>query len=1270
MQVRKTAGAPSDFDIKNAFFDWPHARRMFDTQRMRPQNLVFSPVGAQFSLQNRAKIDTILFIRKQNRTRWVRDQVGVVGLHLKSLELQGFKSFPDKTVLTFGDGITAIVGPNGSGKSNISDAVRWVLGEQSTRTLRGNKMEDVIFGGTQKRGPVGYAEVSLTIDNSDGVLPTEYNEVTITRRYYRSGDSEFYINRSAVRLRDIHELLMDTGLGRDGYSIIGQGRIDEILSLKSEDRREIFEEASGISKFRHRKEEAERKLNATEENLVRIRDIISELESQVGPLAKQAEQAKRYLKIHEELKSLEINVWMYTLDKIRENAVKYQNDFQVAVSQFERSQALVDELYAQAEAISTQMREKDVEVEKVRESLRQEEDELRAAESEISLLGGSIENNRHNIERVEAELSDEENRAGGIRSQIEERSDRIKTLKEQERGLEGKIEDLASRIETAAKSTDDVSAQLDSLRARKQELETQAGERRIELSAAATAYENHRSRQQELEEELSQREVARDETKEKADGVRRAFREAEEECESINNVLSGFALKGKAREERLQELRESHQKLAIQVESMSQKLHMLQEMERDFQGYSHAVKAIMRAGERGELGGVHGAVSKLMRVPDEYTVAVETTLGAALQHIVVEDEKSAKSAISFLKSCNGGRATLLPLTTIRANELREQKLNEQEGFVGIACDLVQFEERYRGIFKNLLGRIVVADNLHNASNIARAYQYRFRIVTLDGQLINAGGSYTGGSVSKSAGILSRANEISRLTESIGKKQARLRELTEEKDEAEREHKALAYEIEVYQNDKRRAEDTLLKARTEIEHYKLLMDNLNAAIDGLQDELINIRAKQTEASKERERLGGELAALTEEADGRQKEIDELLQGHAELIERKDALSDQLGELRLRCAAVKSEYVESEKALEELNALRHAMEGDRQAKEQLIGEYRAKIRELEEQIQERQGRLAERTGAIAAIHGHIAQLNQEKLDLEALRNKKDKESKDKNDEILRLERERSRLESKKDAVELEEKQITDKLWETYELTVMGAQEIREPLESVTEAKARVSELKSERKKLGNVNVGAIEEYDRVSERFSFLSEQRDDLEKSKNELTRMIDDLTGEMKEIFAEQFAVINQNFSETFTEIFGGGKAELRLEDPSDILNCGIEIKVQPPGKTLRTITLLSGGERAFVAIALYFAIMKVRPTPFCVLDEIEAALDDVNVARYAAYLRKLTATTQFIVITHRRGTMEEADVLYGVTMQEQGISKMLTISIAEVERELHIKLK
>lgn len=1191
-------------------------------------------------------------------------------MRLKSLEMQGFKSFPEKTVLNFDDGITAIVGPNGSGKSNISDAVRWVLGEQSTRTLRGSKMEDVIFGGTQKRGPVGFAEVSITIDNSDGVLPTEYSEVTITRRLYRSGESEYYINRNAVRLRDIHELFMDTGLGRDGYSIIGQGRIDEILALKSEDRREIFEEASGISKFRHRKEEAERKLNATEENLVRIRDIISELELQLQPLATQAEEAKQYLKIYDELRGLETSLWLHNIEKIKANAEKIVNDFEVANSQFERGQSSLDELYSEIERISEAMREKDSELERVREDLHGAEGAKHDIESEISYLKATIENNTANIERIKAEIAEGADRAGGIGAQIEERRAQIEDLNTNEREISLKVESISQSILSADKSRDGLSARLETLRGKEQLCELNISELRIKLSSADTHIENLNARKSRISGELSDKKGELESAVARFSEIKSANAEAQETLSGIENSLKGYELKAASREKRAAAAREELRKAELQMDSLKSKHKILTDMERDYEGYFGSVKSVMRAHERGALRGIYGTVSQLMRVEDEYTVAIETILGGALQNIVVDDDKSAREAIAFLKNTNAGRATFLPLSSVRGDEIEIRDLSGKPGFISIASRLVSYDNKYAGIFKNLLGRIAVVDNLNNASAIAKSFGYRFRIVTLDGQIINAGGSYTGGSIGKNVGILSRLNEIKKLEAKLSDLSGGLEKLVHEKNEAEREFNALSYEIEVYKAERRKAEDILLKTKTEMEHHESLLSGIRQSIALLESEDSEITDKLNEWNNARgEALSG-ISGIEADMSGLKAEIEALLSEHSEIAEKKSSLSERLSEIRLKLAEIRTERAESEKALSQLVALQSDMEGDRLQKQRLIDEYTENNNKVNGQIAEKQSKIEELINKMSEIKQNEERVLSERLALEAKRNKKDKESKDLNDDILKLERERSRLESRKDSILTEEKQIIDKLWETYELTPITAKEHVIQLESVTGAEKRISRLKAERKKLGAVNVGAIDEYDRVSKRYSFLSEQKNDLEKAKNELTSLIERITGEMEEIFAKQFKVINESFGETFVEIFGGGRAELTLADPDDILNCGIEIRVQPPGKTLKTITLLSGGERAFVAIALYFAIIKVRPTPFCVLDEIEAALDDVNVSRFAGYLRRLSDRTQFIIITHRRGTMEEADILYGVTMQEQGISKMLTISIADVEKQLNIKLK
>lgn len=1190
-------------------------------------------------------------------------------MRLKSLELQGFKSFPDKTVISFEDGITAIVGPNGSGKSNISDAVRWVLGEQSTRTLRGSNMQDVIFAGTQKRGAVGFAEVSLTIDNSDGVLPCEYNEVTVTRRLYRSGESEYYINRSSVRLRDINEMFMDTGLGRDGYSIIGQGRIDEILSAKSGDRREIFEEASGISKFRHRKEESERKLASTEDNLVRLRDILTEVEAQVGPLKIQAEKAREYIKIFDELRGLEVTVWTENLARAKENAQKFINDYEVVSSQLDSSKAALETMYAEVEAVAEKMREKDIEAEAARAEEREEERGINEALNEIAALEATSANNLHNIERIRAEISDETNRAEGIAAQIKARAERVAELENEASEIEKTIEDLRVAALAAAGKSDSAAASLDDLRIRARLCEDDIGKLKIAMSAAETEIAAYDARKADIEEEFSLREAELSESKKKFSHIKEELSEAQEKCQSAENMLNGFELKHKSRGERFEKLREESSKLSLRRESLENKLRMLREMERDLQGYSFAVKNVMKAKENRSLGGICGTVSQLIRVEEKYTVAIETILGGALQNVVVLTERDSKEAIAYLKRTDGGRATFMPLDTVKGAELDKQGLLNQAGVVGLASKLVEYDATYDAAIRYLLGKIVVCDNINSASSVAKKYGYSFRIVTLDGQIINSGGTYTGGSVNKTSGILTRANEIKNIEKELSALSEKIEKAEAEKAEAEREYSALMYEIEVCRSDKRNAEDVLLKAETEIEHYQTLHSHLNELMDSLDEELTSLASKKSLAQKAIEQAKNEISEKERELSSLREEEEALIAGNSELAVRKTELSEKMAEAQASLAANLAAIDEAVRAREEIEKLSDALAGDREAKEQMILDIQNENENLIRSIAGKKEAIEQRKREKQAVEKKISDIMAARLDLEAERNRKDKESKEKNSEILSLQQELSRLEAKRDGAMREEQQITEKLWDSYELTMGTADKYIVEITSLAEATKRMGELRSAVRKLGDVNVGAIEEYEKVSERYEFMSKQCADLEKAKAELEKMISEITEEMQVIFAEQFKIINRNFAETFAEIFGGGKAELVLENEDDILNCGIEIRVQPPGKTLKTITLLSGGERALVAIALYFSIMKIRPTPFCVLDEIEAALDDVNVARFAEYLRGLARTTQFIVITHRRGTMEEADALYGVTMQEKGVSRMLAISISEVERSVGVKL-
>ncbi len=973
-----------------------------------------------------------------------------------------------------------IVGPNGSGKSNISDAILWVMGEQRARSLRGSKMEDVIFGGTEKRGALGFAQVSLILDNSARSFAVDSDELVITRRYYRSGESEYRINRENVRLRDINELLMDTGLGRDGYSIIGQGRIAEIVSAKSTDRREIFEEAAGISRYRYRKEEAERKLAATDESLLRVGDKIEELELQVGPLKKQSETAKKYLALREQLKGLEVSAWMLSLDRLAEQSAGVRESLEQARDELGKARQALADSYELGESISEKMRAKDVEAEELRRRLSEAEGELADNESAMAVLRSQRQSNLDSVERVRGDMDADGERIAAVQKQIDE--------------LNGRIEAIA-------------------------------GEER-ELGA---------------------------------------------EIASLSNVVNGHRMKMSGRESRLAALRDELTRLTVDGRSMQSRIHMLTEMEKDYEGYSRAVKTVMRESKRGTLPGIRGPVANLVRSDDRFALAIETALGFAAQNIVVDTQEDGRAAIEYLKRQDAGRATFLPIGAVRGTVLAQPPRGER-GYLGLASELCRYDPEYAGVFASLLGRTVVTQSLGDAVAIAKKYDNRFRIVSLDGQMINAGGSMTGGSAAKGTGALSRANELERLKKQSAETEARREEKAAALEAAERELAAARYDMDT-------AGEQLAAARS------------RAASLGAEREAKKTSAGQLEDVKNAMLAGGgERRALIESYERRNADID------AEL----DKKTTRAGTL-------------SERA-----------EG-----------YRSRIRAVTEQ----------------------------KFQLEARRTEAERENQRRNESIVELERLVASIERKSLAAEMEEQQLVDKLWENYELTRTAAQALRTELASVTAANREIATLRRSISALGTPNLGAIDEYERVSERYEYLSGQRQDIVKAKSELLTIIGDITREMEQIFTTEFALISERFTKTFLELFGGGRANLRLEDESDPLNCGIDIRVQPPGKAVSSISLLSGGEKSFVAIALYFSILQVKPTPFCVMDEIEAALDEENVSRYAEYMRTLSDKTQFIVITHRRGTMEQADVLFGVTMQEKGVSRVIELDLAEAQK-------
>ena len=1190
-------------------------------------------------------------------------------MYLKALEIQGFKSFPDKTVLNFGEDITAIVGPNGSGKSNVSDAIRWVMGEQSSKSLRGAKMEDVIFGGTEKRSQMGFAQVTLVLDNTEHIFPRmEESEVAVTRRYYRSGESEYYINKQSVRLRDVNELFMDTGMGREGYSIVGQGKIDEILSVKSADRREIFEEAAGISKFRHRKEETERKLERTEENLVRINDKIAELELQVGPLRSQAEKAKKYLILRDELRTLEISVWLENLDKIKTDSIKLNTDYALAQQELERANAALDELYAASEQFAEKAHANDMEQERLRTECAELDAKCNEENSAVAVLRTGIEHNRASIERVENDLRDQSGRAESLTAQIAAKHARIEELAAQTAELEEELRAFLAQAEELARTAGEAGSEVEALRAKEALAASDAADCRADVSAINAGLAELSERRAALEAESESVDGQLTEKRRAASASRRALEEAQEEADAVRNIISGHTLKMEGRVKREETARQKSIDLTMEKNNLDSRIHLLSEMEKEYEGFNKAVRLIMQAAEKNALRGVHGPVANLMTTDKRYAVAIEIALGAGMQNVVVDREEDAKSAINFLKQRDGGRATFLPLTAIRGDVLREAGVEREYGYVGVASQLVQFDKRYAEIFNNLLGRTVVVEDMDCGIAIARKYSNRFRIVTLDGQVLNRGGSMTGGSVSRSAGILSRANELKELTARREALTEKLDAALREADEAKRDLNAAQYELDVAREQQRGAEDAVLRLTGEKKQYDMLLESLRTRESDIAAELESITARTEELKKAAAAREEEIKKHEAEAARCRAESEEKLAGQNELQRDSAHLGDEIAARKSTLAGFTAERETTERALGDLETLAQQMRGDEDGRRALIEDYRAKIKAAEEEIAQHDAVTASLRADAEKRRAERAELAEAKLTLEGERSANDRRYRECNELLSQTQAAAGRLEQKRVTAAMEEKQILDKLWESYELSHSAAQEQRIELESVPKASRRINELKREINGLGNVNVGAIEEFDRVNTRYTYLTGQRDDVEKAKEELLGVIENITSEMTVIFKEQFALIRESFQETFLELFGGGKATLELEDENAVLDCGIEIKVQPPGKALKTLSLLSGGEKAFVAIALYFAILKVHPTPFCVMDEIEAALDEPNVIRVAHYMRRICDKTQFIVITHRRGTMEAADVLYGVTMQERGVSKVLTINMNDMAKELNIK--
>lgn len=1184
---------------------------------------------------------------------------------LKALEMQGFKSFPDKTVLEFNKGITAVVGPNGSGKSNISDAVRWVLGEQSTKTLRGSKMEDVIFSGTDVRKAKGFAEVTLRLDNTDRSLNKDSDEVSVTRRYYRSGDSEYLVNGESARLRDVNELFMDTGLGRDGYSIVGQGKIADMVSPKASERRDMLEEAAGISHFRYRRGDAIKRLAQAEENLVRLRDILSELESRVGPLKAQSEKAQKFIVLAGERKNLEIGIWLNTIDKTGEKMRDQEHKIEIAEASHKEAQDELSKIGEMIDKAADGTRDINIKLEKIRNSASGFEEKLSDIDSQIKVAENSILHNNETIERINRDKASENETEQNIDAAVSAARECIQKAEEQIADATRQMDELSKQEETYRLSSSEFSDRAAALSGEISALSVRLADCRVTAETANSSIEEIRSRISAIDESMGTRKDDYDALLKRKADAEAELKEIQDEIVSVKNAIDGYTLRFENRGKKADSVKLAIDEKQRELHKGQDRVRLLEDLEKNMEGYFGAVKAVMKESGRGALRGIYGPVSQLITVKDKYSAAIETALGAAVQNIVVDNETDAKRAMGFLKEHRAGRATFLPITAIKGRVLSEQGLDDQYGFVSIASDLVSYDNKYSEIIRWLLGRTAVAEDIDSAIAIAKKYSYRFRIVTLDGQVINAGGSMTGGSRVQNAGILSRGNEIERLKGSLASMQKELDGMLSDYKLLSEDASAAKAELEGAEGDLLRAKEENIRREGELKLASDKLSSVSSGVKELLEEKETLEKRIESVSSGAEAARSQIDELKETLENKEKELESITGDSKTLQKNREEVASKAAEIRLRIVSLQKDV---EANTDEITRLKNRKTGHLDRLSELDGE----IREIEEKNDELRAlteRLSADEKALKANHGdaqnQINELISQRDELEKQANDLRLHERAKSEERERLSGDIARLEERKIAMRNEYDNLTSKLYDEYQLTRREAAALEIEIDDYSLAAKRLAELKSQIRALGSVNVSAIEEYKEVSERYEFLSGQISDVETSRAELNKMIDDLTGKMAEQFREQFNRINSCFGQTFIELFGGGKAELRLEDERDVLGSDIEIKVQPPGKNVQNINLLSGGEKGLSAIALLFAILKVTPAPFCIFDEVEAALDDVNVSRYAQYVRRMTKNTQFILITHRRGTMEEADVLYGVTMQEKGVSKLLELKTAEMAKKL-----
>ncbi len=1183
-------------------------------------------------------------------------------MYLKRLELQGFKSFADKTILEFKPGITSVIGPNGSGKSNIADSIRWVLGEQSIKSLRGANSSDVIFAGTQNRKSLGFAEVSIIIDNTDGKLPIEYNEVTVTRKLYRSGETGYFINKTPCRLKDILELFMDTGIGKDGYSIIGQGKIDEILSNKSEDRRHIFEEAAGIVKYRTRKQESEKKLEQTKLNLLRINDILAEMEGNLEPLKMQSEKAKKFLDFREELKKIEVGLFLYNLEnykgkleEIVQNEEILQNQYDEEDKKWNHRKEQKEELTQKAEQITEQ-------IEKMQHIGFESSNQIEKIHSDMNVMAQKRQNNQENKERFAKEIEEFTQRIAQLQEEEKQKQDKQRNLNANREKFEKELQQKEAELLEITKKLSNKELEIEEKKQKVEQHTDRKYEVASEINAQDVQLENLRKRQKTIEQEIQSTISELDEARMRKQELSKGFYEIETKREEILKQMEEVATKKEESNKKQKEYENQMNRLLYELRIKDARHKFLIETEKEKEGYSKSVKSLLVECEKDTLlkKGVHGVLANLISVEKEYEVAIEMCLGAALQNIITDTEEEAKKLIHFLRKGNLGRASFLPIASVKGKKLEGMKQKGIEGILGIASDLVKYQKKYEQIILNLLGKTVIVQDMDTAIELAKQNHYAFRIVTLKGDLINPSGAISGGSViNKTVNILGRGREIESLEKEIKKLEKKIQEIEQEKQDYEKAIQDILEKVEELEKNKQEIEIVYATEKQKMVSIEENIHKLEERKNKLNEEQKQIEEEKTNNREVRKQKEEEIASLTQEIQNLNRIIEEFAKNNQQNQTAIDNLNFDITNLKISVSSFDESNVSLDEILERIQQdiknnqtniqnkqlQMKAMEEENQALLSAIETQKQTIENIKQEVKNSVNTIEELKKARTQNKEKLTALEEEIVS---------------NFKILEdLKEQIVKIDGKKAKLEQDMEQIVNQLWEEYEITPNKAEGFERP-SNIQVAQKQVHQLRDQIKELGSINIDAIEEYRKVKERYDFMSDQRLDLENTISKLRKVISDMTETMKKQFAEKFLLINKNFNEVFVELFGGGKAELILEDENNLLECGIDIKVQPTGKKLQNMMLLSGGEKAFTAIALLFAILRINPAPFCILDEIEAALDDVNVYRFADYLKKFSKETQFLVITHRKGTMEMADTVYGITMEENGISKLLSMKLAQ----------